>query len=189
MAESRIGKSFVSVELWLVVGVLLLLGYLFLRAYEGFVDEAEEFKAEQVRSNFVNALRYVQTAWIAAGRPVGVTDLPGFGNNDLNLNEQGWPVAVTGVATDSKVTEQGCREVFFSLLDNFRIGKDYSLDEVRKPGESLVHAANLQVNVVAVSTVCVYQVGTAAQDNFTLLYNVESGEVRMSQHQRREESG
>ena len=119
MTENRFFSGLVSVELWAGVALIAIMAYVFLRNSELFIEETEVFKAEQVRDSFTGALRILHISWLAKGRPQLVDNFEGYGNGDLNLNQHGWPVAVTGSSNSSQVTERGCRELFLALLQEW----------------------------------------------------------------------
>ena len=182
-ANGRSHKS-LRMELWFVVALIAVLVFVLLRSVTGFVEEAHTFKAEQVRDSFKGALRVLHTSWLAAGRPQLVMDFAGYGSGALNLNENGWPVAVSGLSNSSEVTETGCREVFTELLQDVYADADQLQNQQLKGQQpsSVINSAQPAINVLAVGTVCVYQIGNGQQDSFSILYNADSGEVRMTQH-------
>lgn len=169
-------KQWLSLELWFVLALITVLLAVFIRSTETLTQNAEMHRADQLRSNFTMALRLLRSSWVVAGRPQQVTDFKEYGAGNLNLNEEGWPVAVTGNSTSSQVTEDGCRELFSGLLQSpLSIdsgGSDGAVGETQTP----------ITRVLAVRTVCVYQFGNSRQDNYSLLYNADSGEVRMAGH-------
>mgnify|MGYP001041347993 CR=1 FL=1 len=183
MVEKSLFKKALRFELWFAIILIAVLFVVFLRSFGGLVDQTESYKAEQVRDSFKSALRVLHTAWLTAGSPQLVSDFEGYGDGNLNLNDEGWPVAVTGVSYSSDVTEAGCKEVFFALLQDLYTapGEAGKTDQQQ---DSAVTSSRLSVNVLAFDTVCVYQIGDQQQDSFSILYNAASGEVRMTRHQR-----
>ena len=170
MSEKPLFRRVLRIELWLTLALICLLLVIFIRSSNSVNEQAEIVKADQLKTSFQSALRLLNTYWLAAGKPQQVVDFEKFGTGQLNLNQHGWPVAASGGSVSSQVTELGCQEVLSVLL------KDAAIATAVPP----------IVRVLAVGSVCVYQFGDAHQDNFSLLYNADSGEVRMTRHQRKE---
>jgi len=170
MAGKLWRRQWLRFELWMVLALITVLIVLFLRSTQTLTTDAYNYRAKQLRSDFTTALRLLRSSWLVAGKPQQIINFTKYGAGNLNLNEEGWPVAVNGYSVSSQVTEEGCREVFTGLLQEV----PYNAEQAALP----------LMRVLAVGTVCVYQFGNPQRDHFSILYNAASGEVRFS-HQLR----
>jgi len=171
-----------SLERWFALMVIGALALVFLFKSDLLVDDANTFKADHVTRSFESSLRLMRTAWFAAGRPRQLSGFGGQHSQQITLNDKGWPVSVTAPVASSLVTDIGCTEVFHSLLQDFEAGQLSNAQQQQKT-ETSANSVRPMLRVIGMGTVCIYQVGDAQQDSFSILFNTDSGEVRMTRHQ------
>ncbi|OZG70851.1 hypothetical protein BTA51_23725 [Hahella sp. CCB-MM4] len=173
----RLVQSLTRVELWMVIGLIALIVVVFFRSLNSTINLVEEFKPEQVKSALEASLREIHITWLARGRPVGAGGEIEIGQQRLNVNDQGWPVAVGGESAHAEMTDHSCEEIFYALLTDYVAGELIPKGNAAAPKVGVV-ARGLEIRALAVGTVCVYQIGIGRQVGFSLLYNTASGEVR-----------
>ncbi|MBU6952854.1 hypothetical protein [Hahella sp. HN01] len=174
-------SQFLRVEIWLIGALIAVLIAVFLRSMDNLVDNAGEVRAQQLKTAFLTSLRLAHTAWLAnggrsdsvelgtlaVGSDFSPEDFQEQGGGVLRMNAQGWPVDVgDSYPIAAAMTDESCRRLYSTLL-------------LRRSGATEA-ALQEKVEALAVGTVCAYQVGVQGKDFFSLLYNAESGEVRLS---------
>ncbi|WLQ13859.1 hypothetical protein O5O45_29485 [Hahella aquimaris] len=175
-------SQFLRVEIWLIGALIAVLTGVFLRSVDDLVDNAGEVGAQQMKAAFLTSLRLAHTAWLAKGGRSDSVELGALavgsdfspddfqeqGGGILRMNAQGWPVDIgdSNPAPPAAMTDESCLRLYSALLLRRAGGSQMALQE--------------KVEALAVGTVCAYQVGVQGKDFFSLLYNAESGEVRLS---------
>ncbi|MCW8906215.1 MAG: pilin, partial [Sedimenticola sp.] len=117
--------------------VILILSVLAATALPRFMDVQEDAHVAAVKGaggGFGSAISLAHAQWVANGHTGAVNNLVGFGNDNLNMNAEGWPISITNGNANSSA---GCLEVWEGIMQNpppadtaAGTGIDYLVDSI-----------------------------------------------------------
>ncbi|MDQ7049757.1 MAG: prepilin-type N-terminal cleavage/methylation domain-containing protein [Enterobacterales bacterium] len=109
-------SGFTLIELVVVLVIIALLSAVAVPKYIGLQTSARSASVDGISASFRSAVNLVHMTWFVKGHTTSTSDLQGFGNNDLEINNQGWPTSTSGATTISSASH--CVLVWRGILDN-----------------------------------------------------------------------
>lgn len=155
--------GFTLIELVVVIAVLAILAAVALPRFADLSEQAHIAKVENIGGSLLSAVNLVRAQWLANGVHTAVTNLPGFGESDVDVSLDGWPTGVNGNTSATAMTAAECTDLFNALLSGNSVRASTALDE------------DFQTSVVTGSD-CRYTY-TATADGYYLDYDPEVGQV------------
>lgn len=116
MVASKKMKGFTLIELVVVISVIAILAMVALPRFADLTDDAHRANVDGTYGAFAIGVNLVHAQWIAKGKPSNVDDLQGFGDENVNLSERGWPVGSVGADNSISMNLQKCIEIWDALL-------------------------------------------------------------------------
>ena len=120
---SKKQDGFTLIELVVVVIVLAILAAITSQKYLDIKRDAAISDVKATAAAYQQSLTFVHTRWQILGNQRAMNDLPGFGNNDLDINGLGYPLGADkgnpmGQPKNIGRGQQGCVDLWNGLLTN-----------------------------------------------------------------------
>lgn len=112
----NIQKGFTLIELVVVITILGILAAVALPRFIELTDQAHRASVEGVSGALATSVALVHAQWMAAGQTVAVTDLIGFGNDDVDVSANGWPTGIAGNTDPTAITAADCIQLWRGML-------------------------------------------------------------------------
>jgi MSHA pilin protein MshB len=116
MRNDKHARGFTLIELIVVISIIAILAVVALPRLADLTDDAHRSSVDGTFSAFSVGVNLAHAQWIAKGKPSDVDDLPGFGLENVNLSEQGWPVGSLGDGNSTAMTVSKCIEIWASVM-------------------------------------------------------------------------
>ena len=131
-------KGFTLIELIAVIVVIAILAVVALPRFINLSAQSYQAQVEGIAAQFSSAVRFSQTQWIANGAtPESQLDLDGYGGNELDVNDLGFPIGINKGNSSNIMTnpyqigknEQGCVSIWETIVEG-----DFSVATVGSNG-------------------------------------------------------
>ena len=120
---SKKQRGFTLIELVVVIIVLAILAVISAQKFLDIKRDAAISDVKATAAAYQQSLTFVHTRWQILGNQGAMNDLPGFGNNDLDINSFGYPIGSDkgnpmGQPKNIGRGQQGCVDLWNGLLTN-----------------------------------------------------------------------
>ncbi|WP_394129211.1 prepilin-type N-terminal cleavage/methylation domain-containing protein [Shewanella maritima] len=114
--------GFTIIELVVVIIILAIIAVVAASKLLDFRRDAEINRVKAVAASYQQSLTFAHTRWLIVGNSGPMNDLPGFANDDLDMNAEGYPLGVDkgnpmGNPRNIGQGGQGCVDLWNSLLE------------------------------------------------------------------------
>ncbi|MDO3723186.1 prepilin-type N-terminal cleavage/methylation domain-containing protein [Marinobacter sp. chi1] len=110
-------RGFTLIELVVVIAILAILAAFALPRFAQLSQQAHNSSVDAATGALAAGVALAKTQWVSNGLTAATTDVVGFGNDDVNVSDDGWVVGTTGTNTaPASMSAASCIEVWNGLL-------------------------------------------------------------------------
>ena len=117
MNTNQRNRGFTLIELVVVIAILAILAAFALPRFAQLSEEAHQSSIRATAGALAAGVALTKTQWVSNGQTVAADNVQGFGNDDVDVNGDGWPTA-TGGSNDPDMTVARCRQVWLGVLQS-----------------------------------------------------------------------
>ena len=161
--NARQTKEFTLIEQVVVISILAILAAFALPRFAELSDEAHRASIQGTSGAYAAAVALVRAQWTARGAAGAQTNLPGFGEENVDVSADGWPTGVGGNTDPTAMSATECQNLWLALMQS-------NAPTVATSGDTTDYTAS------ASGSVCTYEYNlNGGTDN--IQYDADSGEV------------
>lgn len=109
-------KGFTLIELVVVIAILAILAAFALPRFAQLSEEAHRSSVKATAGALSAGVALVKAQWVTNGNTGAVANVEGFGNDDVGVSANGWPVAVDIASDDPNMGAARCEEVWNGVM-------------------------------------------------------------------------
>ena len=129
MNNKRKNRGFTLIELVVVIAILAILAAFALPRFAQLSEQAHQSSIRATGGAISAGVALARAQWVTNGHSAAVTELQGFGNDDVDINDEGWPTPTGGCADLwTKLLQSNAPEV--STTGNATDTTEYEADVV-----------------------------------------------------------
>lgn len=125
MSRKQQAKGFTLIELVVVIAILAILAAFALPRFAQLSEQAHNSSVQGTSGALSAGVALAKAQWVGNGASTASadrTDLSGFGDETIEVSEEGWPVATGGYTGESdgtvSMTADRCVQVWQALLQS-----------------------------------------------------------------------
>ncbi|QBF83396.1 prepilin-type N-terminal cleavage/methylation domain-containing protein [Shewanella maritima] len=120
-SRQDVERGFTLIELVVVIIILAVIAVIAAPKFLDVKRDAEISRAKAVAAAYQQSVSFVHTRWQMLGINTFTNDLPGFGNDDFDVNANGYPLGIDkgnpmGNPDNVGRGQQGCIDLWNNLL-------------------------------------------------------------------------
>ncbi len=116
MKQVKSDKGFTLIELIVVISIIAILAMVALPRFADLTEDAHRASVDGIYGAFAVGVNLTHAQWVAGGKQPNTDNLIGFGDGNMNLGDDGWPVGSVGVDNSINMTIPKCIEIWDALL-------------------------------------------------------------------------
>ncbi|MFO7530447.1 MAG: prepilin-type N-terminal cleavage/methylation domain-containing protein [Marinobacter sp.] len=167
MNVQRTSRGFTLIELVVVIAILAILAAFALPRFAQLSEEAHRSSVKAISGALSASVALVKAQWVTNGLTGIADDVQGFGNNDIDVNADGWPVSVDGANDPTAITADRCVDLWEALLQS--------------NAPSVATSGDVDYLTSATAPECTFTYTLDGQDGTAnakeIVYNADTGEV------------
>lgn len=159
-------KGFTLIELVVVIAILAILAAFALPRFAQLSEQAHQSSIKATAGALSAGVALVKAQWVTNGSTVATLNVEGFGNDDVDVTENGWPVSVANNGGTANMGATRCIEVWNGLLQS---------NAPSVSGASVDYVASTQTDADGGDD-CVFTYQADGQ-NSTIVYDADTGGI------------
>lgn len=153
--------GFTLIELVVVIAILAILAAFALPRFAQLSEQAHQSTIRATAGALAAGVALAKTQWVANGFTSAQTNIEGFGNDNVDVSENGWPVSVASDASTPVMTVTTCEEVWLGVLQS---------------NAPTVNGTNPDYAITVSGGDCIFTYQLDEQDS-TITYDADTGEI------------
>jgi len=109
-------RGFTLIELVVVIAILAILAAIALPRFVQLAEQAHRSSVKATAGALTAAVALAKVQWVGNGLTGEADDIQGFGNDDVDVSVDGWPVSTSDSNDPTAITLDNCVEVWGGLL-------------------------------------------------------------------------
>jgi prepilin-type N-terminal cleavage/methylation domain-containing protein len=110
-------QGFTLIELVVVIAILAILAAFALPRFAQLSEQAHRSSIQGTAGALSAGVALTKVQWVSNGLSAAAENVQGFGNDDVDVSGDGWPIATGGPAS-TNMTAARCREVWAGVLQS-----------------------------------------------------------------------
>ncbi|MEE3169009.1 MAG: prepilin-type N-terminal cleavage/methylation domain-containing protein [Pseudomonadota bacterium] len=111
-------QGFTLIELVVVIAILAILAAFALPRFAQLSEQAHQSSIRATAGALAAGVALAKTQWVSNGFTTAQTNIVGFGNDNVDVNDEGWPTSVASNDTSATMTATKCQEVWLGVLQS-----------------------------------------------------------------------
>jgi len=155
-------KGFTLIELVVVIAILAILAAFALPRFAQLSEQAHQSSIRATAGALAAGVALTKTQWVSNGFTTAQTNIVGFGNDNVDVSNDGWPVSVASDSSDTTMDATECEEVWLGVLQS------------NAPTVSTTAPADYIISINGGNCVFTYQPDGQGS---TIAYDADTGEI------------
>ncbi|MFL1484808.1 prepilin-type N-terminal cleavage/methylation domain-containing protein [Marinobacter sp. LN3S78] len=162
MSFKKQERGFTLIELVVVIAILAILAAFALPRFTSLSEQAHASSIQGTAGALSAGVALVKAQWVANGTTTATTDVVGFGDDDVDVSDDGWPISAGSDANSTTMTNDRCVEVWNALLQS--------------NAPTVSTGTDTDYSASAGTTICTYTYQLDGEGS-TITYNADNGEI------------
>lgn len=116
--DTRKQQGFTLIELVVVIAILAILAAFALPRFAQLSEQAHQSSIRATAGALAAGVALAKTQWVSNGFTSAETDVVGFGNDNVDVSDDGWPTSVASDNTGTTMNATKCEEVWLGVLQS-----------------------------------------------------------------------
>lgn len=155
-------QGFTLIELVVVIAILAILAAFALPRFAQLSEQAHQSSIRATAGALAAGVALAKTQWVSNGFTAAETNVVGFGNDNVDVSDDGWPTSVASDNTSTTMDATKCEEVWLGVLQS------------NAPTVSTTAPAEYLISITGDDCVFTYQ---ADNQGSTIAYDADTGEI------------
>ena len=154
-------QGFSLIELVVVIAILAILAAFALPRFAQLSEQAHQSSIRAPAGALAAGVALAKTQWVSNGFTAAETNVVGFGNDNVDVSDDGWPTSVGSDNTSTTMDGTKCEEVWLGVLQS---------------NAPTVSGTNPEYAISISSGDCVFTYQADSQGS-TIAYDADTGEI------------
>ena len=159
--NTRRHRGFTLIELVVVIAILAILAAFALPRFAQLSEQAHESTIRATSGALAAGVALAKTQWVSNGFTSATTNVVGFGNDDVDVSDEGWATSVASNDTSASMSAAKCQEVWLGVLQS---------------NAPTVTGADTEYTITAPNGDCVFTYEPDGQGS-TIAYDADTGDI------------